>query len=205
MKVFKFIPVALVLLLSPLAARAEGKVAIGAQGGLTFPDFHVKDNATAAALYDNKNGWLGGLYLEFGVWSITLRPEVNYVEKGYTVAGLTEVKNRYIEVPVLVKINPIADAVISPFLVLGPQWSTQVSEKISPVGAGVSTSYTNNITNWDISAVAGLGLEVNISEHVGFNVQGRYSYGFRDVDASAIDMRNRTIYALVGLTFQGAF
>jgi hypothetical protein len=134
MKSCKLVAAALALLACPLAAHAEdGKFAIGAQGGITFPDFHVKDQ-TLNQIYGNKNGWLGGIYLEFGLWSITLRPELNYVEKGYTVANTAEVKNQYLEVPVLLKISPLGQAAFSPFLVIGPQWSKQIGETVTTLG-----------------------------------------------------------------------
>lgn len=203
MKTFNIVAVLLALLACPVATRAEeGKFAIGAQGGLTFPEFHVKDT-TVRSLYGNKNGWLGGIFLEFGLWSITLRPELNYVTKGYTVAGVAEVKNQYLEVPVLLKISPLGKSVLSPFLVLGPQWSKQIGETVTTV-VGVTT-YNNTVTEWDISGVAGLGLEIDLSDNVGLNVQGRYSYGFRNVNTTAVDIRNRGFYALAGMTFQNAF
>lgn len=190
------------LALFPLMSRADegvgGRFAFGPQGGLTFPGFHVK-NSTISGLYGNKNGWAGGLFLEFGLWTITLRPELNYVTKGYTVGNSVEVRNRYVEVPVLVKINPFSDFVVSPFIVVGPQWSKQVSADVTVSGA--TTSYNNTATNWDVSAVAGLGLEFNVSDSVGISVQGRYSYGFRDVDSSTTEVHERGFYALGGVAF----
>ncbi|MGZ3741608.1 MAG: hypothetical protein ACXVB9_19690, partial [Bdellovibrionota bacterium] len=49
--------------LAPGGAFAEGKVALGVQGGLTFPDYHFT-NTSPAAQYGNKNGWLGGVFGE---------------------------------------------------------------------------------------------------------------------------------------------
>ncbi|HEY8278284.1 MAG TPA: outer membrane beta-barrel protein [Bdellovibrionota bacterium] len=184
------------------SAWAEGKIAIGVQGGITLPDFYVK-NATFPGTYGNRDGWLAGMFLEFGVWSITLRPELNYVIKGYSVANTADVTNRYLEVPVLLKINPLSDSVISPFLLLGPQWSKHLGSKVE-TRAGAA-AYTNTVTDWDLSGIAGLGIELNISEHVGLNIQGRYSYGFRDVDSSATEIRTRGFYALAGLSIQDAF
>lgn len=199
---WKWLFATLALGLAPANGHADGKVALGAQGGLTFPDFNVK-NSTIGGLYDNKNGWLAGLYLEFGVWALTLRPELNYVTKGYTLANTAEVRNRYLEVPVLLKINPLSAAPISPFIVLGPQWSRHVSSDVTLLGT--TTSFSNTVDDWDLAGVAGLGLEFNISENIGFNFQGRYSYGFRDVDTSTTEIRTRGFYALAGLSIQDAF
>lgn len=180
----------------------DGKFAFGLQGGATFPDFRVTNNTVSNA-FDGKTGWLAGAYLEFGVWTITLRPEFNYVQKGYTVANLAEVKNRYLEIPVLLKFNPIAAAGFSPFIVLGPQWSKRISSSTSAIGA--STTFSDTTDTWDIAAVGGLGVEFNFSENVAFNIQGRYNYGFRDQDTGVGSIKSRGFYALAGLTFENAF
>ncbi|MGZ3700513.1 MAG: porin family protein, partial [Bdellovibrionota bacterium] len=160
-------------------------------------------NSTISGLYGNKSGWLGGVFVEFGLWSITLRPELNYVTKGYTVANVAEVKNHYLEVPVLLKINPLAGMVVSPFLVVGPQWSRQVSESVTPVAG--TTTYSNTVTDWDLSGVAGLGVDINFSEHIALQLQGRYSYGFRDVDTSTTEVKTRDFYTIAGLAIQSPF
>ncbi len=164
MKFWKiFFGLALVSAAAP-SAWAEGKIAIGPQGGLTFPDYHVK-NTSPAAQYGNKDGWLAGLFVEFGVWTITLRPEINYVVKSYTVGNSVEVKNHF---------------VVSPFLVLGPQWTYNRKSEVTV--SGTTTSFRNTADDWDLAGVAGLGIEFNISEKIGLNLQGRYSYGFRHRD-----------------------
>jgi hypothetical protein len=192
---------ALLISFSP-AAFAEGKAAIGVQGGLTFPDFHVK-NSTFASQYGNKDGWLVGLYGEIGLWTITFRPELNYVTKGYTVANTAEVNNRYLEIPLLLKFNPFGDFFLSPFIVVGPQWSYHMSTDTTL--ANTTVTYTNTADKSDLSGVAGLGLEFNISEGIGANFQGRYSFGLRDVDDTATEVRTRAFYAIVGLSMRNAF
>jgi len=192
----------LVLFASSLTAFAEGKVAMGVQGGLTFPDYQFK-NTSPSRQYDKKDGWLGGVYGEFGFWAITLRPELNYVTKPYSVANLATVKNYYLEVPVLVKINPLTDFVLSPFLVLGPQWSKHVKSEVSTIAG--TTSYANTVDGWDILGVTGLGLEANVMENLALNVQGRYAHGFRDIDSSSATVKTRGFYALAGIALQNAF
>jgi hypothetical protein len=195
------IAVALALLLSPILARAEGKFAIGPQGGLTFPNFKVNNDSTLSGLYGNRSGWLGGIFLEFGVWSIVIRPEANYVQKGYSV-GSVNVDNHYIELPALVKINPLGSLPVSPFIVLGPQWSKQVGDSVS---YGNTTVFTNTNDRWDISAVGGVGIDINFSERFAFELQGRYSYGFRNVSNTTTEVKMRDFYAIAGLSIQSPF
>ncbi|MGZ3741492.1 MAG: outer membrane beta-barrel protein, partial [Bdellovibrionota bacterium] len=136
---------------------------------------------------------------EFGLWSITLRPELNYVTKSYTVANVADVKNHFIEVPVFLKFNPLGSFPVSPFILVGPQWSKQTSADVTTVAG--ATSYTNTATGWDIAAVAGLGVELNVMGSVGLEVQGRYAYGFRNIDSTSAEVKTRAFYALAGLSF----
>jgi outer membrane protein W len=196
MKFGKIAAVAMVLALSPLAAHAadtktgDSKFAIGPQGGLTFPNYHVVSDSST----------LGGIFMEFGVWSVVLRPEANYVQKGFTV-GSVKVDNHYVEIPLLVKFNPFGDFAISPFIVLGPQWSKQVGESTSNNGTTVFTNNTHS--SWDVSAVGGVGFDVNFSDHIAFELQARYSYGFHNIGDSTTNIKARDFYTIAGISFQG--
>ena len=189
------------LVLSAPLARAEegtsGKISFGPQGGYVWPNFEVnRPNVTTK----NHNGYLAGVFLEFGIWALTLRPELNYVEKGYEVSNTAEITHRFLEVPVLLKFNPLNDAVVSPFIVLGPSWSNHLGSKVKLLGT--TTRYDDNLNRWDVAGVAGAGIEFNLSHNFGMNLQGRYNFGFRDIDSSANEIRSRGLYAIVGLSIQ---
>jgi opacity protein-like surface antigen len=157
------------------------------------------DNAPFGRDYDGDNGFLAGLFMEFGVWTVTLRPEVNYVEKKFTVANTAEVTSKYLEIPVLLKVNPFADSVVSPFILLGPSWSNHLESDVTTIGG--TASYNDTADRWDIAGVAGLGIEFNVAENMSLNLQGRYNFGFRDLDESEAEVKSRGIYALGGLGF----
>lgn len=181
------------------AARAEdGRIAIGVQGGVVFTDFS-RENTPVGLNYDNNNGWLGGAYAEFGVWTITLRPEVNYVETGYTVGSVAEVTNKYLEIPLLVKVNPLSDFMVSPFILFGPSWSRHLSTDVNVLGFNANFRGDNSDDFW--SGVLGAGVEFNIFENAAFNVQARYNFGLSDTDTSTQEVKSRSVYALAGLTF----
>jgi opacity protein-like surface antigen len=181
-------------------ARAEdGKFAFGPQGGLVFSDYSV-DNAPFGNDYDSDNGFLAGLFMEFGVWTVTLRPEVNYVEKKFTVANTAEVTSKYLEIPVLLKVNPFADFVVSPFIVIGPSWSNHLKSDVKLLGS--TATYNDTADDWDLAGVGGVGVEFNVAENVSLSVQGRYNFGLRDIDESNAEVKSRGIYALGGLGFQ---
>ena len=145
------------------------------------------------------NGYLAGVFFELGIWALTLRPEANFVEKGYRFNGVAEVKHRYLEIPVLLKFNPFNDAVVSPFIVVGPSWSKHLNEKVTLLGT--TTTYNDHADRWDAAGVAGAGIEFNLSEKVGLSVQGRYNFGMRDLDDTATEIRSRGLYAIGGLAF----
>lgn len=185
------------------ASPTSGKVAMGLQGGLTFAEYHER-NTGAGYTFDGKTGWMGGVFFEFGLWTITLRPEVNYVEKKYSVGNLADVKTNRLELNALLKFNPLGPGVISPFLLLGPQWSNHLDSTVTNrAGATVATVRTGN--QWDLAAVGGLGIDFNLAESIALGAQGRYVFGFRDLDDSTVELKTRDVQALLSLTFQDAF
>lgn len=185
------------------ANPTSGKVAFGVQGGPTFAEYHER-NTGAGVTFDGKTGWMGGLFFEFGIWTLTLRPEVNYVNKRYDVGALADVETERLELNALLKFSPLGPGVVSPFLLLGPQWSNHLNTKVSNrAGATVATLSTGN--EWDLAAVGALGLDFNISESFALGAQGRYVFGFRDLDDSTVELKTRDVQALLSLTFQDAF
>lgn len=67
---------------------------------------------------------------------------------------------------------------------------------------GTTTTYTNREDGWDIAGVAGAGVEFNVAESISLQLQGRYNFGFRDLDKSSAEIHSRGIYALAGLGIQ---
>lgn len=200
MKIFKIFGLLAAFGLGAHSAHAEdGKFAFGPQGGLVYPNYSAS-NLPAGSQLDDNSGYLAGVFFEFGLWTVTLRPELNYVVKGYTLSSTAEVEHKYLEIPVLLKVNPFGDFVVSPFLVLGPSWSYHLESDVKLLGS--TTTYDNRTDNWDIAGVAGAGVEFNVSENIGMNVQGRYNFGFRDIDDTSAEVRSRGLYALAGLSFQ---
>lgn len=201
MKSWKLLSALAALAFSSTAAMADagdGKIAFGPQGGIVFSNFNTNGNAPFGNNFDKDTGWMAGAFLEFGIWSVTLRPEANFVQTGYNVVG-AEVKNRYLEIPLLLKVNPFADSVVSPFLVVGPSWSKHLSTDVSALGGTAGVNYEGR-NFW--SGVAGLGIEFNVAQNVGLNIQGRYNFGLGDADRTGAEIRSRSVYALAGISIQ---
>jgi hypothetical protein len=201
MKSWKILGALAALAFSSTAAMADagdGKIAFGPQGGIVFSNFNTNGNAPFGNDFDENTGWMAGAFLEFGIWSVTLRPEANYVRTSFTAGG-SEVKNNYLEIPLLLKVNPFADSVVSPFLVVGPSWSKHLSTDVTALGNTARINYEAR-NFW--SGVAGLGVEFNVAENVGINIQGRYNFGLGDADESGAEIRSRSVYGLAGISIQ---
>jgi outer membrane protein W len=181
------------------AQAADGKIGFGLQGGAVFTDFS-RSNTPVGVNYENRTGYMGGAFVEFGLWTITLRPEANYVVTKYNVGTLAEIKNKYLEIPLLLKINPFADSVVSPFIVLGPSWSKHLGTDVSVLGTTATFNNTNDDDFW--SGVAGVGVEFNVAENIGLSFQGRYNFGLSDTDTSTQEVKARSIYGMAGITIQ---
>lgn len=201
MKLLSTLMIAAVLAVGAPLAHAEdggsGKIAFGPQGGWVWPNFKV-DRPNVKK--ENLDGYMAGVFLEFGIWALTLRPEVNYVEKGYTLSNVAEVTHKYIEVPALLKFNPWNDAAVSPFLLVGPSWSKHIGQKVKVLGT--TTNYSDNAGDWDLAGVGGLGIDFNIGHNLGLSAQARYNFGVRDLDSSSSNVRSRGLYGIVGLSIQ---
>ena len=185
------------------ASPTSGKVAFGIQGGPTFAEYHER-NTGAGVTFDGKTGWMGGLFFEFGIWTLTLRPEVNYVRKKYSVGNFADIETERLELNALLKFSPLGPGVVSPFLLIGPQWSNHLDTKVTNrAGATVASVATGN--KWDLAGVGAVGIDFNFSESFALGAQGRYVFGFRDLDDSTVELKTRDVQALLSLTFQDAF
>jgi hypothetical protein len=200
MKIFKLLGLLAALGLGASAAQAaDGKFAFGPQGGLVYTNYSAS-NLPSGSQLDDENGYMAGIFFEMGLWTVTFRPEINYVVKKYTITSRAEVANNYLEIPLLLKVNPFGEFVVSPFIVLGPSWSTRLSSDVKLLGT--TTSFNNTNDDWDLAGVAGAGVEFNVAESLGLNVQGRYNFGLRDTDSSTQELKSRGLYALTGLSTQ---
>ncbi|RZA08857.1 MAG: PorT family protein [Proteobacteria bacterium] len=207
MKSWKILAIAAVAITGTSAMAADGsdgKIAFGGQGGVVFSNFK-NDGTPNNQTFENVNGFVGGAFMEFGTFGITLRPEINYVRTGadYSVSGtkVAGYRNNYLEIPLLVKINPFAKSAVSPFILVGPSWSKHLSTTTdSVIGAGPSINYQDQ-NFW--SGVAGVGVEFNLGENVAMNVQARYNFGLSNQSSSDnVDVKSRSIYGIAGISFQ---
>ena len=174
----------------PTAVSAQAS--LGIKGGLSFATLSNKSPD-----FDNRTGFAAGVALDLRSGLIGIQPEVLYVQKGVTPNGTpsgTSPKLDYIEVPVLLKLS-LGTPGIQPMVYAGPSAGFRLSCKVLELDCA---SGTVKSTDW--GAVLGGGVRVGGDK--GFTLEGRYTWGLKDIhDVSAgVDQKTRTFLALVGFT-----
>jgi opacity protein-like surface antigen len=191
---------------TPASAHADSTSAtnlgLGVHGGINLSDLDIKSSgsATINAVKDNKQGPVLGAHLELGNEIVMIRPEANYSVRGYTFANTIEVDQKYLEIPVLVRVN-VLPGLIQPFVEVGPQLGIHLSNDVKALG--ISTSFDTNSRTVDFSGLAGAGLRLNVIPNLAIDAEARYNYGFTDQNSrDDIEIHTRGFQLLAGLTFR---
>ncbi len=193
---------------SCLTASAQFGVALGAKGGVALTTF----KGTNVDNIDDRTSWLGGAFLNVQITPVfNIQPEILIGQRGadYT-SGATRNKLviNYFEVPVLAKFRlPVGDSFF-PHVFAGPNFSfrTNMDYTSTETNSGVvlSTNETDIRKN-DIGAVVGAGFDIQSkSSGIFFTIDGRYGFGFNDLDISDndIEIKHRGWSFAAGIGFQ---
>ena len=139
----------------------------------------------------NKLGFTGGGFAAFPVNRIVaIQPEAMFVMKG----AKTEIETtdfagnptgresifwdlRYVEIPVLVRINPMPDARLQPRLLLGPSLGFSLGGRFKSSFGGDDIQGMRAV---DLGAAAGIGVRTAVAGR-GVTADLRYTTGFRDL------------------------
>ncbi len=176
--------------LIPLAAPAQ--TSMGIKGGLSYATLSNKSPD-----FDNRTGLAAGIAFDMRSGLIGIQPEILYVQKGVTATGTpsgSSPKLDYIEVPVLLKLT-LGTPGLQPMVYAGPSAGFRLSCKVLEVDCAGGT-----VKSTDWGAVLGGGLRIGGNK--GLTLEGRYSWGLKDIhDVSAgVDQKTRTFLALVGFS-----
>jgi hypothetical protein len=199
------------------ALPAQDRAAVGAQVGYTRADLTGEN----ADLVESRQGAITGVYLHLPLHRlISVRPEVDFSLKGgQTLAlvdgavALVDVELAYLELPVLARFT-VPGGRYRPVFFGGPSVGLQIGcdLRFTFFDPPDSTRLTcgqerpdgqdevEGVREWDIGWVAGMALEMHLPRTT-LALQGRYSAGFRSVLSGAVDLRNRGIALLFGVTF----
>jgi hypothetical protein len=190
---------------------AQERKAVGAQVGYSRADL----SGQSSDLARSRQGAITGVYLHFPVNQVaSVRPEILFSLKGgrtltlisgsQTVADV-DIELAYLELPVLARFS-LPQGRFRPAIFGGPSVGRQIGWDFLSVVAADSTRITcgqdsvTAVREWDFGWVAGAAIEMHLPRTT-LALQGRYTAGFRSVLEGAVDLRNRGLAVLFGLTF----
>lgn len=201
------------------SAAAQAGAAVGAEVGYSRADLIGEDSD----LVDARQGAITGVYLHLPLTPmISVRPELLFsLRGGRTLVLLTgrdtipdevaelDIELAYLELPVLARlvlprgrIRPAVFGGPSLALQIGCDFLFETSDSLSRFTCGeeVGQQVVNQVREWDVAWIAGAALELHLPRTT-LALQGRYTAGFRSILEGPLDLRNRGVAVLFGLTF----
>lgn len=198
------------MLAAPRSGSAQDRAAVGAQVGYSRADL-VGESSSAVR---SRQGAITGVYLHLPFTSMfSVRPEVLFSLKGgQTLAligptpsiELVDIELAYLELPILARAT-LPRGKYRPAIFGGPSAGIQIGCNFLII-ADTTTNVTcgqegvGGIREWDFGWIAGAAIEMHLPRTT-LALEGRYSVGFRSVLEGAVDLRNRGMALLFGLTF----
>ena len=208
------IVVATVLLAATVAPPAAAQRRVGPVAVATWSDVEQREDDLIG--YGTAQRWGYGARCELALGSRTaLVVESLVVDRGAegSVSGpagrglegllATDVRLRYIEVPVLFRWEAL-DGPVRPYLAagagLGYLESATVRTEVD--GGSEEEDVTGDLRRWDVSAVAAVGVWAQLGGARGF-VEARLTRGLLDLDPSGeTHVSNQSLGVLAGVTFR---
>lgn len=198
-------------------AAAQDRAAVGAEAGYSRADLTGEN----AQLVESRHGAITGVYLHLPLnRMVSLRPELLFsLRGGRTLVGVArrddvaeiDAELAYLELPLLARLV-LPRGQFRPAVFGGPS----VALKIGCDLLFISRADTNRSTcgqrdtldlidvrqvrEWDLAWVAGGAVELHLPRTT-LSLQGRYTAGLRSVLEGGVDLRNRGLAVLFGLTF----
>ncbi|RRB10646.1 porin family protein [Larkinella knui] len=212
------------LLIQTASAQVQVGFRAGANwGAVSKPEFLDSFSPT----FRLSAGPTGALFLEVPLSDrVSIRPEISYVQKGFVIdegfklpignwslplGARAAYQTRYVEVPVLAKIN-LNEGPVQVYMLAGAAAGYAVNGRIRSRTSGIFRSQPIDVdmnmgsfgyNRWDFSAIGGLGLSAEAGPGK-FFVEARYEHGFSrqyDLPFIQLPIRNRGISASIGYSF----
>lgn len=176
-----------------IPAAMPAQASLGLKGGVSFATLSNK-----LPDWKSRTGFAVGVALDLRSGLIGLQPEVLYVQKGVAFDGTPSSASDaprlgYIDVPILLKIT-IPTPAIQPMFYAGPSVNFRLSCSFNGVDCKSATKST------DYGVVLGAGVRFGGSR--GFTVEGRYTWGLKDINNPGAGVKNetRTFLILAGIS-----
>lgn len=199
------------------SATAQAGAAVGAEVGYSRADLTGENTRVV----ESRQGAITGVYLHLPLSRIvSVRPELLFSLRGgrtlVRIAGTDDfaeidLELAYLELPLLARLI-LPHGRFRPGLFGGPSVALQigcdflfivaVDTNRSTCGEPDPTDVIDaeQVRELDLAWVAGAAMELHLPRTT-LSLQGRYSEGFRSVMKGGVDVRNRTMAVLFGLTF----
>lgn len=184
-----------------LPASAQNR--IGIAGGVNLANVSVDPEPSGVDFGTRTGLGFGGVFDLTLSDNVALHFEPLYLQKGSKLeSGAEEAKLKYVyvEVPALFKLA-LGTSTTRPYVMAGPTIGFLLSAKASN---GIEVDIKDETKSIDF----GLGLGAGVSFPAGNNfvfVEGRYALGLSNInddpDAEEIDLKNKGIQVIAGITF----
>lgn len=192
----------------------QAQISVGAKIGANFADTRVDGLlGNLAPEQTTFTGFTAGVMAEIPmIHALSFRPELNYIQKGFTVSQSFDVdligidmevgakartRINYVEMPLLLKYSIGTDAA-KVYAIAGPSIAYAANAELNPVATfivdfnlpSIPINLDNNIYNrWEISGVLGAGGEVKAGNGKVF-ADARYNFGFTNMlNNPVVDLR----------------
>jgi Outer membrane protein beta-barrel domain len=207
----------LALCLSAGRAGAQDRAAVGAEVGYSRADLTGENSQ----LVESRQGAITGVYLHVPFNRlVSVRPELLFsLRGGQALVGVADsddfaeigVELAYLELPLLARLV-LPRGRFRPAVFGGPSVALQIGcdflfilapdTSRSTCGERDTTDVidVSQVREWDLAWVVGGAMELHLSRTT-LSLQGRYTRGLRSVLEGGVDLRNRTLAVLFGLTF----
>jgi opacity protein-like surface antigen len=190
----------LILILSTTAKAAEKNslIGIGVQSGVGLANVIITPSAgNLDGVVTPKFGAFVGLNISF----LTLDVGAYYSLKGAATAAITN-RFYYLEFPVLLRIKFYRSRTFRPYIFGGASVASLISAFRITNSSGAVTDIKSVTDAIDYGIVFGGGLEMMVNKSVAIIIDGRYSYGIKDIDPDPTSSTvNRVIEIMAGFKF----
>jgi hypothetical protein len=186
----------------PLAvqAQSESRGVAGIKGGAAFG--MLSNDEDLPNDLDDRTGFAAGIYGGVRLGVILIGIEALYAQRGLTsdlATNALPTRLDYIDIPIYAEfILPIP--AVQPYIYIGPQVSFEIS---CETASGGSCPEPSARSKTDFLGVGGLGVRLGSVSGFGVGIEGRYLFGFQDLDldgvAGTTDNKNRGFMFLVSL------
>jgi hypothetical protein len=194
-----FLSLLLGLFASPSFAQTQ--VTGGLKAGVNFADVSLDPEDPEFPCCGMKAGGAFGAFLNVGTPMVSFQPEFLYSMKGAKGSDTAEdarIRVNVIEIPLLLRADPMSESPVHPFVTIGPAISFRTSAKFEDP-SGQEEDLEDTLKKTDFGMIFGGGIAAGPA-----TVEARYDLGLRDLNddpSEDFSAKTRTFSILFGISF----